>query len=45
MLAHPQKAANADHNAVDLPGLFQQNFTELAELLVLIVVNVYADQL
>ena len=45
MLAHAEEAADADHDAVHLPGLVEQNFADVAKLLVLIVIDVQADQL
>src|SRR5262249_32797963 len=45
VLAHAEEAADADHHAVDLAGLVDQHFADVAELLVLIVIDVQTDQL
>ena len=45
VLAYAKKAADADHDEIDLSRLVEQNFADGAELLVLIVVDVEADEL
>ena len=40
MLAHAEEAANADHDAIDLAGLVEQDLADVAELLVLVVIDV-----
>src|SRR4030095_9884952 len=45
VLAYAKEAANADHDEISLSRLVEQNFADVAELLILIVVDVEADEL
>ena len=45
VLAHAEEAADADHDAFDLAGLVEQDFADVAQLFILVVVDVQADQL
>ena len=45
MRAHSEEAADADHDGVDLPTLIGHQFLDVADLLVLRIINVHADQL
>ena len=40
MLAHAEEAADADHDAFDLAGLIEQDLVDVAELLILLVVDI-----
>ena len=44
VLAYAKEAANADHDEISLSSLVEQNFADIAELLILIVVDVEADE-
>ena len=44
VLTYAKEAADADHNEINLARLVEQNFADGAKLLVLIVVDVEADE-
>ena len=45
VLAYAEEAANPNHDEISLSRLVEQNFADGAELLVLIVVDIEADEL
>jgi hypothetical protein len=45
VFAHAEKAADADHDPLDFAGLVEKDLVDVAELLVLIVVDVKALEL
>ena len=45
VLAYAKEAADADHDEINLSRLVEQNFADVAKLLILIVVDAEADEL
>jgi hypothetical protein len=45
VLAHAKKATDTDDDSVDLSGLVEQNFIDVAEFLVVVVIHIDADEL
>ena len=44
VLTHPEKAADTEYHASDLAVWRQQYLVDVADLLVLLIVDIYADQ-